>query len=68
MSKIDLSYNELTSQLLTNLKREKSLSKYLKTIVVKGMKMDHRMIKKEGINIESLRENKLELGNLTIEF
>ena len=35
---------------------------------MKGMKIDHRVLKKEGINIESLRENKLELGNLTIEF
>lgn len=42
VSKIDLSYNQLTQKLITQLKREKIQSKYLKKIVAKGMKIDSR--------------------------
>jgi hypothetical protein len=68
VSKIDLSYNELTSQLISLVKREKGLSKYLKTIAVKGIKLDHRALKKEGFSAESLQEGRISLGDLVIEF
>jgi hypothetical protein len=52
VSKIDLSFNELTQKFITQLKREKLQSKFIKKIVVKGIKIDMRELKKEGISIE----------------
>lgn len=43
---IDLSNNRLTSQLILILKREKNISKYLKTIVMKGIRIDQKILTK----------------------
>jgi hypothetical protein len=42
VSKIDLSDNQLSQKFITQLKREKVQSKYLKKIVAKGMRIDIR--------------------------
>jgi hypothetical protein len=46
VSKVDLSDNQLTQKFMTQLKREKVQSKYLKRIVAKGMRVDVRELKK----------------------
>jgi hypothetical protein len=42
VSKLDMSDNQLTHKFITQLKKEKGLSKYLKKIVAKGMRIDIR--------------------------
>lgn len=44
VNKIDISFNDITTQLLVTLKREKIHSKYLKTIVAKGLQVDKRLL------------------------
>lgn len=46
VSKLDFSDNQLTQKFMTQLKREKIQSKYLKKIIAKGMRMDVRELKK----------------------
>lgn len=46
VSKLDFSDNQLTQTFMTQLKREKVQSKYLKKIIAKGMRMDVRELKK----------------------
>ena len=48
VSKVDLSGNSLNCRLLGQLKREK-LSRYLKTIVMQGLQIDARELKREGL-------------------
>lgn len=42
VSKLDMSDNQLTHKFITQLKKEKGLSKYLKKIVAKGMRIEKR--------------------------
>jgi hypothetical protein len=51
VGKLDLSYNQINQKLIIQLKKEKLQSKYLKHIVVKGMKPDIRELKKEGLTV-----------------
>lgn len=46
VTRVDLSHNNLTPQLLGLLKRERVNSKYLKNIKVKGMSLDAQTLKK----------------------
>jgi hypothetical protein len=47
VTKIDLSCNDLTHRFISQLKRDKPKGRYLKTIVVKGIKVsDQRILKK----------------------
>ena len=66
MNRIDLSGNELSTQLLVLLKKEKIHSKYLKSIAMKGIKIDERILKKEGVNLQKLAEGKLQLGDIWV--
>ena len=70
VSKLDMSDNQLTHKFITQLKKEKGLSKYLKKIVAKGMRIDIRQLKKEGINITTASNgvNIAIVGDITIEF
>ena len=52
----------MTSQLISNLKREKTMSKYLKTIVVHGMKLDKNAMKKEGFSLGEIASGRLKIG------
>lgn len=68
VSKIDLSYNDLSQKFLTQLKREKLQSKFIKKIVVKGIKIDMRELKKEGmiVDVSHRGENTITIGDLLV--
>lgn len=68
VSKIDLSYNDLSQKFLTQLKREKLQSKFIKKIVVKGIKIDMRELKKEGmiVDVSPRGENTITIGDLLV--
>lgn len=68
--KIDLSNNPLNQKFITQLKREKIQSKYLKRIVAKGMNVDVRELKKEGMTANKSADGSsiITIGDITIEY
>ena len=59
---IDVSNNPINSDLILMLKRQKGFSKSLKKIVMRGVKLNESGLKKEGVNIDSLKDSKYKIG------
>jgi hypothetical protein len=61
-----LSSNQLTSQVIGLIKREKLRSQYLKNVVVHGIKIDAAVAKKEGISQGEMASGRVKVGDMTL--